>query len=57
MRTHTHLTSLTSQVPSCTVFRLSGVWEKSRSHRVTGVARESGMGSSLALSLVIFGRL
>ena len=24
-RTHTHLTSLTSQVPSCIVFRLSGV--------------------------------
>ena len=48
--THTHLTSLTSQVPSCIVFRFSGVQEKSRSHRVAGVARYSGMGSSLALS-------
>ena len=51
-RTHTHTThhsSLLSCIP-CRVFRLSGVLEKSRSHRVAGVTRESGMGSSLALS-------
>ena len=49
---HTHTTHhspLLSCIP-CIVFRLSGVYEKSRSHRVAGVARESGMGSSLALS-------
>ena len=54
-RTHTHIhpTPHTSHFLSCIpciVFRLSGVYEKSRSHRVTGVARESGMGSSQALS-------
>ena len=46
--THTsHFTHL-SCIP-CIVFRLIGVQEKSRSHRVAGVARESGMGSFLAL--------
>ena len=47
--THTPHTPLLSCIP-CIVLRLSGVSEKSRSHRVAGVARESGMGSSVVLS-------
>ena len=49
MRTHTPLHTHLS-CSSCIVFRLTGVQEKSRSHRVAGVARDSGMSSSLALS-------
>ena len=48
---HTHTPhSLLFSCSSCIVFRLSGVYEKSRSLRVAGSAREFGMGSSLALS-------
>ena len=48
--THTHTTLPLLSCTSCIVFRLSGVQKKSRSLRVAGSARESSMGSSLALS-------